>query len=200
MAGNFFVNNSNEASVMNLLKVFQQNILSNLHCVKLGYIDSYDYDTRVSRVVIYNKQVVSVTDKGEHITQDYPPLYCKTLFIGGSNCGMTWDIQPGDECIIFFADREIESLWLSGQISDLKYYRMHNYTDAICLTGFRTLPKTTATNENLVLYSKTENAIIRLDNKTTAKEMHVDNGASGTFVSKDDKTVTVVDGVITQIS
>lgn len=160
-----FVNMSNEATLMNVLKVFKENLLDNLCCVKIGYIDSYDYDTRVSRVVIYNKRVVGLNDKGEHILEDYPPLYCKTLFLGGSDSAINWSIQQGDECIVFFTDKELETPWISGQISDIKYGRMHDYTDAICLTGFTTLPKATPTDGNLNLVSK--NGIIHLDGDTT---------------------------------
>lgn len=156
-----FVNMSNEPSLMGVLKVLKENIFDTMCCVKIGYIDSYDYDTRVSRVIIYNKRVVGLNDKGEHILEDYPPLYCKTLFLGGGSNGINWDIQQGDECIVFFNDTEIETPWISGQVSDIKYGRQHNYTDAICLTGFTTLPKVTPTDTNLNLYSK--NGIIKLD-------------------------------------
>lgn len=156
-----YVNMSNEPSLMGVLKVLKENIFETMCCVKIGYIDSYDYDTRVSRVVIYNKRVIGLNDKGEHILEDYPPLYCKTLFLGGGNNGMNWNIEQGDECIVFFNDTEIETPWISGQISDIKYGRQHNYTDAICLTGFTTLPKVTPTDTNLNLYSK--NGIIKLD-------------------------------------
>ena len=156
-----FVNMSNEPSLMGVLKVLKENIFDTMCCVKIGYIDSYDYDTRVSRVVIYNKRVIGLNDKGEHILEDYPPLYCKTLFLGGGNNGMNWNIEQGDECIVFFNDTEIETPWISGQVSDIKYGRQHNYTDAICLTGFTTLPKVKPTDTNLNIYSK--NGIINLD-------------------------------------
>lgn len=160
-----FTNLSNEPSLMGVLKVLKENIFDTMCCVKIGYIDSYDYDTRVSRVVIYNKRVVGLNDKGEHILENYPPLYCKTLFLGGGGNGINWDIQQGDECIVFFNDTEIETPWISGQVSDIKYGRQHNYTDAICLTGFTTLPKATPTDTNLNLYSK--NGIIKLDGDVT---------------------------------
>ena len=160
-----FVNMSNELSLMAVLKVLKENIFDTMCCIKIGYIDSYDYDTRVSRVVIYNKRVVGLNDKGEHILEDYPPLYCKTLFLGGGGNGLNWNIEQGDECIVFFNDTEIETPWISGQVSDIKYGRQHNYTDAICLTGFTTLPKVTPTDTNLNLYSK--NGIIKLDGDTT---------------------------------
>lgn len=160
-----FTNMSTQADLMTVLKVLKENIFNTMCCVKIGYIDSYDYNTRVSRVVIYNKRVVGLNDKGEHILEDYPPLYCKTLFLGGSGNGINWDIKQGDECIVFFNDTEIETPWISGQVSDIKYGRQHNYTDAICLTGFTTLPKATPTDANLNLYSK--NGIINIEGDVT---------------------------------
>lgn len=176
-----FVNMSNEATLMMVLKVFKENLLDNLCCVKIGYIDSYDYDTRVSRVVIYNKRVVGLNDKGEHILEDYPLLYCKTLFLGGGDSAINWSIQQGDECIVFFTDKELETPWISGQVSDVKYGRMHDYTDAICLTGFTTQPKTTPTDGNLNLVSK--NGIIKLDGDVVITgELTVQNIAFTTHV------------------
>lgn len=170
-----FVNMSNEPSLIGVLKSLKENIFETLCCVKIGYIDSYDYNTRVSRVMIYNKRVIGLNDKGEHILEDYPPLYCKTLFLGGGNNGMNWNIEQGDECIVFFNDAEIETPWISGQVSDIKYGRQHNYTDAICLTGFTTLPNATPTNTNLNLYSK--NGIIYLDGNTTVNGNLIVNGS-----------------------
>lgn len=179
-----FVNMSNEPSLMGVLKVLKENIFETMCCIKIGYIDSYDYDTRVSRVVIYNKRVIGLNDKGEHILEDYPPLYCKTLFLGGGNNGMNWNIEQGDECIVFFNDTEIETPWISGQISDIKYGRQHNYTDAICLTGFTTLPKVTATDTNLNLYSK--NGIINIDGDTV---INGDLTINGNLVVTGDATI-----------
>ena len=179
-----FVNMSNEPSLMGVLKVLKENIFDTMCCVKIGYIDSYDYNTRVSRVVIYNKRVVGLNDKGEHILEDYPPLYCKTLFLGGSGNGINWDIKQGDECIVFFNDTEIETPWISGQVSDIKYGRQHNYTDAICLTGFTTLPKVTSTDTNLNLYSK--NGIIKLDGDTTVNGNLI---VTGTLIVTGDATI-----------
>ena len=172
---------SNEATLMSVLKVLKENIFETMNCVKIGYIDSYDYETRVSRVVIYNKRVVGLNDKGEHILEDYPPLYCKTLFIGGANTGINWSIEQGDECIVFFTDKELETPWISGQVSDVKYGRMHNYTDAICLTGFTTRPKAIPTDGNLNLVSK--NGIIKLDGDVVITgELTVQNIAFTTHV------------------
>lgn len=179
-----FVNMSNEPSLMGVLKVLKENIFETMCCVKIGYIDSYDYETRISRVVIYNKRVIGLNNKGEHILEDYPPLYCKTLFLGGGNNGMNWNIEQGDECIVFFNDTEIETPWISGQISDIKYGRQHNYTDAICLTGFTTLPKVTPTDTNLNLYSK--NGIINIDGDTV---INGDLTINGNLVVTGDATI-----------
>ena len=179
-----FVNMSNEPSLMGVLKVLKENIFETMCCVKIGYIDSYDYETRVSRVVIYNKRVIGLNESGEHILEDYPPLYCKTLFLGGGNNGMNWNIEQGDECIVFFNDTEIETPWISGQVSDIKYGRQHNYTDAICLTGFTTLPKVTPTDTNLNLYSK--NGIINIDGDTV---VNGDLTINGNLVVTGDATI-----------
>ena len=59
-------------------------------------------------------------------------------------------------------------------MSDVKYGRIHDFTDAICLTGFTTQPKTTITNQNLNIISK--NGIIHLDGNTTIDGDLIVNG------------------------
>ena len=174
MSNSYFVNNSNSADLLGLISALQQKINSNINCISIGYIDSYDNENRVSKVILYNKNVLGIGNDGEHILSNYPPIFAKTLFIGSNSCGIDWEIKQGDECIVFFCDREIETPWLSGQVSDVKYGRKHNITDAICLTGFRTLPKTTPTNKNLNL--KAKNGIIYLDGNTTINGNLIVNG------------------------
>lgn len=164
MNTNVFNYQTNDPSVSDLITVFKKNIFATLNCISIGYVDEYDNVNRISKVILYNKKVVGLRDNGEHILQDYPPIWAKTLFLGGVDTSIDWQVKQGDECIVFFCDREIETPWISGQVSDVKHNRNHNITDAICLVGFRTLPKMTATNENLNLYSK--NGIINIKGNT----------------------------------
>lgn len=210
-----FVNMCNEPSLMGVLKVLKDNIFDTLCCVKIGYIDSYDYETRVSRVVIYNKRVIGLNDKGEHILEDYPPLYCKTLFLGGKDCGINWDIKQGDECIVFFTDKELETPWISGQVSDIKYGRMHNYTDAICLTGFTTLPKATPTGKDIKIHNEINevninsgdninmksnlNIILDAPNVETTGNLKVATGVSA-MIPCNNATLVFTNGILTGVS
>lgn len=185
MSNGYFVNNSNNADLLGLINVLKQNINLSMNCIKIGYIEEYDFDTRISKVTLYNKNVLSIGESGEHITANYPPIYAKTLFLGSSTCGVDWHVKQGDECIVFFSDLEIETPWVSGQVSDVMYKRKHAITDALCLTGLRTQPTTTPTDNNLNIRSK--NGIIYVDGVT---QVDGDTTINGVTKINGDTTIT----------
>lgn len=181
----YFINNSNNADLLSLLKVLKRNINLSMNCIRIGYIEEYDFDTRISKVMLYNKNVLGIGDDGEHITSDYPIIYAKTIFLGSSTCGVDWHVKKGDECIVFFSDVEIETPWVSGQVSDVMYKRTHDFTDALCLTGIRTQPTTTPTDNNLNIRSK--NGIIYIDGVT---QIDGDTTVNGITEVNGDTTIT----------
>lgn len=63
------------------------------------------------------------------------------VYMGGGGFVATFDIQPGDEALVIFADRCIDSWWQSGGVQKPADSRMHNLSDGIALIGPRSLAR-----------------------------------------------------------
>jgi hypothetical protein len=143
--GNFL----EEPNLTTTLESFEESIkYSELNCVRVGIIDSYDENTRVAKVNIANKLTIGLKDDGSAITQNYAPIYAKVLFFGWGNIGITHPINQGMEGILLFNDRELESWYINGNINNLAHKRAHSKTDAIFIAGLLSLPNMIATLQN----------------------------------------------------
>lgn len=57
------------------------------------------------------------------------------VFPSGGGFTLTFPIHKGDECLVVFADRCIDSWWQSGGIGEPLEARMHNLSDGFALVG-----------------------------------------------------------------
>lgn len=64
------------------------------------------------------------------------------LMLGGGQHFFTMPVQPGDECIVLFADSCIDAWWQSGSIQNPIIARTHDLSDGFALVGFRSKPNT----------------------------------------------------------
>lgn len=53
----------------------------------------------------------------------------------GGGYALTFPVQPGDECMVFIANRCIDSWWQSGGIQKPIDFRMHDLSDGFALIG-----------------------------------------------------------------
>jgi phage baseplate assembly protein V len=54
---------------------------------------------------------------------------------------LTFPIKPGDECLVIFASRCIDSWWQQGGIQGQAEYRMHDISDGFVFAGVRSQPR-----------------------------------------------------------
>lgn len=62
-------------------------------------------------------------------------LDCPVVFPRGGGCTLTFPIAQGDECLVVFASRCIDSWWTSGGVQVQSEFRMHDLSDGFCLPG-----------------------------------------------------------------
>ena len=123
------------------------NAMSELNCMKIGIIQSFNPEEMTVRVQIANKKQIGTQDNGDGIYKDYPLVYAKVCFC---NPFITYDIQAGEECLLFFADDELESWFINGDINTTNHTRIHNITDAVAVCGIRSLPKMITMLQNCI--------------------------------------------------
>lgn len=63
------------------------------------------------------------------------------LFPSGGGLTLTFPIEAGDECLVWFAARCIDGWWQSGGVQAPMEFRMHDLSDGFALVGPRSQPR-----------------------------------------------------------
>lgn len=114
----------------------KRDTMMSMNCVQIGQIVAFYPDTQTADVSIAVRQVVSEEPNGTKIYAEYPGIFnCPVITLYGGISFLSMPIQPGDSCVLFFNDRDID-IWLQqgpGQAPNTP--RIHDLTDAIVLVG-----------------------------------------------------------------
>lgn len=62
------------------------------------------------------------------------------FFPGGTGSGITWPVSAGDECLLIFADFDIDRWFETAEASEPDSARQHALADAFAFVGFRSRP------------------------------------------------------------
>ena len=103
-----------------------------------GIVQSFDaQEVTCSVQVAIQMQLRSPT--GEFRWESITPLiHVPVLFPGGGGCTLTFPVEAGDECLVVFASRCIDSWWQSGGFQNPQVeMRMHDLSDGFALVGVR---------------------------------------------------------------
>lgn len=102
----------------------KKEILASLHCALPGTVESFDAErmTAVIRPAVKNPVGVIL-----------PVLYDVPVFMP-----MPFDVNPGDACLLVFADCDIDAWFRTGEVAVPDSGRMHFLSDAFAFVGFRT--------------------------------------------------------------
>lgn len=105
-----------------------------------GIIQSFDPAKRTCSVQV---SILSKVLGPTGTTRDVKlPLLvdCPVLFPGGGGFVLTFPLRTGDECLVLFSARCIDSWWHSGGVQVQNELRMHDLSDGFVLPGPRSLP------------------------------------------------------------
>jgi len=177
---------------------FRYNFMAEAAKVRVampGIIRAFDPATQIARVQPALKMRVSVGDGVRHLempTIDYVPVVLP--FSQGAGLLLTLPIQPGDECLLIFADRAIDFFVERGGIqhsdtcADLKLSvpRAHDLTDAICIPGIISNPQVVPE------YSTTH-----IEMRDRGREHFISMGPDGITISDSKAVWRMADGEVT---
>ncbi|WFC66423.1 hypothetical protein EUC41_08905 [Achromobacter denitrificans] len=81
-------------------------------------------------------QGVQQAPDGSVAAVEYPLLVdVPVYFPRGGGCTLTFPITAGDECVVLFSARSIDSWWQSGQVQAPTEPRMHDMADGFAFVG-----------------------------------------------------------------
>lgn len=194
-----------------------------LNCIKIGRIENVDFNNQTVDVQVLHKRVSMNLNKRE--LKDYA-LLCQVPFIvlGGGSSNLTFPITKGDNCLLLFCDYEIDRWWDTGENLPANFERKHDISDAFALVGVHSMvdliqgysqyvklkysdSSYIEIGESVDIHNEQTNVSGKLDvtgditgsSKATA-ELHSTHGATGSFTNVSGQTLTIVDGIITNIS
>ncbi len=103
-----------------------------------GIIESYDAAKMTVSVQPAIERVSTIDGTRTRMTllQDVP-----VVFPGGGGYMLTFPVAQGDECLVVFASRAIDSWWQSGGVQPPVSTRFHSLSDGFALVGLRSLAR-----------------------------------------------------------
>ena len=117
----------NESFTREELQGLKEDIFRSLHCAMPGQVVTFDFSTFTATI-----QPMIKTRSGMSLPLLLDvPVYSPLL--GGQ---MTFDVSPGDFCLVIFADSAIDAWMMSGQESIPVSGRAHDLSDAFAFVGF----------------------------------------------------------------
>jgi len=133
-----------------LLNLLERDIFLGLNCHHIGIIQSFDSSNQtVTATMAYPQtQVVfdEQTSKYKNNFINYPLVVsCPAVILSGGAGFLNMPIAQGDECLLLFNDRAIDTWFASGQVAPLPSTRLHSFADAIALVGLRSLKRALTT-------------------------------------------------------
>jgi hypothetical protein len=133
---NEVVKNLVEPDLRELLRAVKGDIFSSLNCHAIGTILLFDPATKTANIKLsYMKQA-----DGELTPKEYPTLMnCPVVILSGGLARLTFPILPGDSCMVFFNDRDIDFWFQTGIPAPPLSSRKHALSDGIALVGLNSL-------------------------------------------------------------
>lgn len=118
-------------------ELFRRELLSSLHCALPGIVTAFDPATQTVTVQPAMRSRLS----GSSETLLLPLIHDVPVFFPGSrHAAMTFPIEPGDECLLIFADSAIDRWFETGEAEAPESTRHHDLSDAFAFVGFRSRP------------------------------------------------------------
>ncbi len=134
-------------NIRDLCDLVKKELMLSLNCHAIATITSFDPDRQTVEARLAYKQEYEQRDprsgKYSTVLLDYPLLIdCPAIIMGGGGGALTFPIVPGDDCLVFFNDRDIDN-WFAGTPNGaVASSRLHSSADGIALVGIRSLLKT----------------------------------------------------------
>ena len=117
-----------------VMRLAQDATMSRINCHNIGRIEEFDKQTQ--RCTVQLMQIKQFNN--EYITP-VPLTDVPLIIIGAGNGHITLPNPVGTICLLLFLDRNIDTFLETGEMYSPDTTRMHDFTDCVALTTFKTL-------------------------------------------------------------
>ena len=132
----------NEENRYEELQALKQNILSSLHCALPGTVVSYDAESQTAVIQPAVKRRAeqrdgfarSVSGRNYRTVPDVPLPLLRDVPVF---MPVSFEVNPGDACLVIFADCDIDAWFESGDTEVPESGRMHSLSDGFAFVGFK---------------------------------------------------------------
>ncbi len=132
--------NQNPPDLSVVLDEVKRDLALSINCVQIGIIRAFNSDNQTADIEIAIRQVESISEDGTRNIREYPMLgRCPVTVLYGGVDYISFGISEGDNCIVFFNDRQIDNWFNSGSGQAPTVSRVHDLSDGIALVGLRPL-------------------------------------------------------------
>ena len=124
-----------------LLVATKRDLMERLNCHQWGTVQAFDATKQTADVQIGGlRQVVDYTQSPPvYVAKQYPLLLAvPVMVISGGDAALTMPIAAGDTCLLLFNDRDFDAFWEAGTPALPNTGRLHDFSDALAIVGFRT--------------------------------------------------------------
>lgn len=142
-----------------------------------GIVDSFDADRLVCNV--QTTILINARDPQGNIQALRIPtlLDCPVVFPSGGGVSLTFPLQVGDEVLVIFASRCIDSWWQLSGVQGQAVMRMHDLSDGFVIPGPRSQPnKYTASTTEVQLRTDDGTTLIGINPTTKAMRLVAPGG------------------------
>jgi hypothetical protein len=115
------------------IKVLKDNIYTSIHCALPGKIVSYDADSQTAVI----QPAVKLRSMSSRPTEGSGEIPMPLLRDVPVFMPVPFEINPGDACLVIFADCDIDNWFETGEASVPASNRMHSLSDGFAFVGFR---------------------------------------------------------------
>lgn len=106
-----------------------------------GIIQSFNSGAMTVTVQPSVKAIIGLPDGSQQSVALPLLLDCPVVFPCGGGFTLTFPIVSGDECVVVFSARCIDSWWQSGGVQEQAELRMHDLSDGFAFVGARSQPR-----------------------------------------------------------
>lgn len=120
-----------EPTVIEMMKSFGRDISRSIRVAAVGRIESFDVTKKTAEIHLLFKRTLP-----DGTVASYPPLIdCPVVTPQGGGVYLQMPISAGDQCLVLFADRNLDAWFKTGAEATPFDARCHDLSDAIAIVG-----------------------------------------------------------------